>query len=185
MKVSIFHNTTRDGDRLAIFGRRGESRIKPGDELQLVGILDFPDADNVIQAANLAIEAKPWKDRPLSAGDVVAIEVDHTTTVLGRMSVGWHPTDLARFKLTGAVIVSLVVKNTYERYEDVVITVTDVVIPAPPADVDSEEYDDWAYEHIHDRYTGVGHTDGDSWYDVRITDSSDPELVGRTFEWGY
>ncbi len=81
------------------------------------------------------------------------------------------------------VTVTLVIENTYELYDDVTTTYSDVVVPAPPS-VDSDEYDDWAYDHIR-CFTGVGHEDGDSWYDVKITASSDPALVGRTFDWGY
>jgi hypothetical protein len=79
------------------------------------------------------------------------------------------------------ITVSLRIENTYELYDDVVTTVTDAVIPAPPANGDTDE---WAWDHIYP-FTGVGHEDGDSWYDVEITASSDPALVGRKFDWGY
>jgi hypothetical protein len=42
----------------------------------------------------------------------------------------------------------------------------------------------WGREHIY-QFTGTGRTDGDSWYDVTITASSRPELIGRTFQFGY
>lgn len=208
MIVNVFHNITEEHGRLAIYARYGaEPRIKPGDVLQFVGTLDFPDVDDVIQAANLAFAAgnspadteavkeyRSWKVRSLSVGDVIVTEEGLVsddrpvvlTHALGCQStgIGWEAVNLTEFKLTGAVIVSLHIENTYELYEDVDTHVTDVVIPAPPADVDSKEYEEWAYDHIN-CYTGVGHTDGDSWYDVEITASSDPELVGRTFEWGY
>ncbi|MEU1813369.1 hypothetical protein [Micromonospora aurantiaca (nom. illeg.)] len=82
------------------------------------------------------------------------------------------------------VRVSLCIENSFELYEDVETRVDDVLVPEPPTDQDSDEYGDWAYEHIH-CFTGVGHSKGDSWYDVEITASDQPELVGRTFEFGY
>lgn len=84
-----------------------------------------------------------------------------------------------------SITVSLVVENSYELYEDVTTTFTDVTMPAPPADRDSETYEDWAYTHIFCEYTGVGHTAGKSWYDVEVTACSDPTLIGVTFAWGY
>lgn len=205
MIVNVFHNVTTDEDgRLAIFARFGdEPRIKPGDELQLVGVLDLPDAgkhpihaaDFVYQIGNVPYGSsytktyRSWGVRSLSAGDVLAIEQGEGDKIAvdtyGCEPVGWTPMDLGQFKLTGAVIISLHVENAYELYEDVEVTVTDVVVPAPPADTESDDYEKWARHQIINRYTGAGHIDGDSWYDVLITASSDPALVGRTFEWGY
>lgn len=82
------------------------------------------------------------------------------------------------------VTVSLAIENTYEDGDTVNTTVTDVVIPEPPTDEESDEYADWSREHIF-QFTGTGRTKGDSFYDVEITKSSAPELVGRTFEFGY
>lgn len=82
------------------------------------------------------------------------------------------------------ITISLEIENAYELYDDVTTYETDVTMPAPPADEDSQEYEDWAYTHIF-ALTGVGHEDGDSWYDVTVTACSDPALIGRTFEWGY
>jgi hypothetical protein len=82
------------------------------------------------------------------------------------------------------VTVSLTIENTYARYAPVTTYATDVVIPEPPPGLDMDPYDDWAFDHIY-CFTGTGRTDGDSWYDVTITASSDPELVGREFAWGY
>jgi hypothetical protein len=82
------------------------------------------------------------------------------------------------------VTVNLEIENTYEDGDTVITTVTDAVIPAPPADEDSDEYHEWGQEHIF-QFTGTGRTDGDSFYDVTITASSRPELIGRTFEFGY
>lgn len=85
----------------------------------------------------------------------------------------------------GWIRVSLHVENTYELYPDVEREFTDEMIPAPPADRTGEAWNEWARVNIYDRFTGVGHTDGDSWYDVAITACSDPTLVGLTFDWGY
>jgi hypothetical protein len=200
MKVSILHNVTEEDGRLAIFSRFSyEPRIQPGDRLQLVGVLDFPDDTTAEQAAELAFEAgnspadieavkeyRSWKVRSLSVGDVVAVEDDnHAMTALGCESVGFAPVDLAQFTLVDAVIVSLRIENRYMYYGRIDTTVADVVVPTPPANEDSQDYADWAYDNIYCCYTGVGHTDGDSWYDVEITASSDPALVGRTLQWGY
>lgn len=88
--------------------------------------------------------------------------------------------------MSETITISLTIENTYELYDDVTTTVTDEVIPAPPTlDEDSEAYKDWGHEQIIDRFTGVGHEDGDSWYDVTVTACSEPALVGRTFQWGY
>lgn len=84
----------------------------------------------------------------------------------------------------GMVTVSLAIENTYENGDVVNTTATDVVVPAPPADEESEEYAEWGREHIF-QFTGTGRPAGDSWYDVTITASSRPELIGRTYEFGY
>ena len=86
----------------------------------------------------------------------------------------------------GTVTVSLTIENTYELYEDVTTYAVDRVVPAPPcgpAD-DADAFNEWAHEHIY-QFTGTGHTRGDSWYDVEITASSEPALIGHTFEFGY
>lgn len=200
MQASIFHNVTREDGHLAIFARFGDGPpIKPGDQLQLVGVLDFSDATSAEHAAELAFEAgnspaeseaieeyRSWEVRSLSVGDVVAVEDDkHVTTALVCEPAGFAPVDLTQFELIDAVIVTLSVENAYELYEDVDVTVTDVVIEAPPDDEDSREYEEWSQEVIIERYTGVGHEKGKAWYDVKITASSDPALVDRTFDWGY
>ncbi|MCZ7478900.1 hypothetical protein [Micromonospora sp. WMMC273] len=82
------------------------------------------------------------------------------------------------------VTVSMEIDNTYERYPNVRTRVEQVQIPQPPEDDDSDEYHEWAHVYVQ-CFTGVGHTDGNSWYDVTIVDSDRPELVGRTFEFGY
>jgi len=79
------------------------------------------------------------------------------------------------------ISVSLRIENRYEFYETVVTEVTDEIIPALAPDEDEQ---DWAQEFIYP-WTGTGHTDGDSWYDVEVTTSSDPTMVGRKYDFGY
>ncbi|TQS42835.1 hypothetical protein [Cryptosporangium phraense] len=85
----------------------------------------------------------------------------------------------------GWIRLSLHVENAYELYPDAECDFTDVMIPAPPAQRCGEGWDEWAYTNVFVPFTGVGHTDGDSWYDVAITACTDPTLVGQTFDWGY
>ncbi|MEV6487242.1 hypothetical protein AB0M20_01195 [Actinoplanes sp. NPDC051633] len=82
------------------------------------------------------------------------------------------------------ITISLSIVNTYELYPTEVTTVTDVVVPAPPDAADADAYDQWADDHII-QYTGTGRCDGDSWYDVTVTDCSDPRLIGAEFSFGY
>ncbi|MEV4642755.1 hypothetical protein AB0J80_35975 [Actinoplanes sp. NPDC049548] len=78
--------------------------------------------------------------------------------------------------------VTLVIDNHYELY-DTVTVITTVTIPLPPSEQNEEAYDAWSYDHIYAE-TGTGRTDGDSWYFVRVTESTAPELLGREFEFG-
>jgi hypothetical protein len=88
------------------------------------------------------------------------------------------------------LVISLHITNQYELYPTVEVTITDTTIAAcpidhlPRTDAEAEAFADWAYDNIY-ASTGVGHTDGDSWYHVTVTDSSAPWLVGHTFDWGY
>jgi hypothetical protein len=86
----------------------------------------------------------------------------------------------------GDITISLAIDNTYEDGTTIPTVATDVVVPPPPTDRDSGAWVDWSYDHIFER-TGTGRTDGDSWYDVKVTASSNPDLipVGLTFEFGY
>lgn len=79
--------------------------------------------------------------------------------------------------------VKLNILNTYELYPTEVTQAT-VAVPLPVPPEGSDERHDWEYEFIH-AHTGVGHSDGDSWYDVEIIASTAPELIGMTFEFGY
>ncbi|GIF02010.1 hypothetical protein [Paractinoplanes rishiriensis] len=109
--------------------------------------------------------------------------VDAAGKVVLRALVRW-------FTGHSTITVSLNIINTYQFYPTVAVTVTDARIGRPPlwrppiTDVEIRALDDWAYEHIYP-FTGVGHTDGDSWYDVTIIASSLPWLTGYTFNWGY
>ncbi|GLL03732.1 hypothetical protein [Dactylosporangium matsuzakiense] len=80
------------------------------------------------------------------------------------------------------VTVTLHIANIYELHGTIETTAT-VTIPIPPADAASDAYHDWAYEHIFAE-TGTGHTGGESAHVVRITASTIPDLVGRTFRFG-
>lgn len=85
----------------------------------------------------------------------------------------------------GQVAFIIAIENTYELYDEVT-TYARVVAPVPPADEESDAYDTWLHTHVI-ALTGVGHTDGDSWYDIEVLCTSDPEVipVGKTWDWGY
>ncbi|MCX5236217.1 hypothetical protein OG824_13500 [Streptomyces prunicolor] len=79
-------------------------------------------------------------------------------------------------------IVKLRIENTYA---DGVEIVTTAIITVPtPRPTDLNEQTEWEYDHIFPQ-TGTGRTDGDAWYDVEIVESTVPELLGLTFEFGY
>jgi hypothetical protein len=82
------------------------------------------------------------------------------------------------------VTISATIENTYELYADVTTYEVGVVVPAPPADETSDAYMVWGQEHIA-ALTGTGRPRGDAWYDVTITASTDPALLGRDFAFGY
>jgi hypothetical protein len=74
------------------------------------------------------------------------------------------------------VTLSLTVEN---HYTDRTITgrIHGVAVPAPAGDLT-----DWAALHLFP-HTGTGRT-GNAWYEVEITASTDPALVGMRFELG-
>ncbi|MEU0344217.1 hypothetical protein ABZ092_36060 [Streptomyces bobili] len=75
---------------------------------------------------------------------------------------------------------TLHITNGYEDGSEVITTpVVEVPIPA-----ELDELSDWADDHIFP-HTGTGRSDGDSWYEVKVTESTAPELLGRTFEFGF
>ncbi|WP_127498871.1 hypothetical protein [Actinoplanes solisilvae] len=79
--------------------------------------------------------------------------------------------------------VRLYIENTYEFFGTQITTPT-VTVTLPVPDEGTDDRETWEYDNVF-AHTGVGHTDGDSWYDVMIVESSAPELVGLTFEFGY
>lgn len=98
-----------------------------------------------------------------------------------RKSIGMRGVAMSE---AATVTISATIENTYELYAGVTTYAVDEEVPAPPAAEDSEEYSEWGWKHIHP-LTGAGHPDGESWYDVTITESTDPALVGRKFAFGY
>lgn len=97
---------------------------------------------------------------------------------------GLDEEEMTGFLGKGLVRIGIKIENTYELYDDV--TTYGVVEVTTPPDPDGEAYDDWRDDNIK-VWTGVGHTDGDSWYDVTVTHSSHPDVipVGTTWDWGY
>ncbi|MFI5863542.1 hypothetical protein [Streptomyces sp. NPDC051546] len=79
--------------------------------------------------------------------------------------------------------VTLRIENTYEDGTEVVTTPA-VSVPLPLPAADTEERETWEWDHIL-QHTGTGRADGDAWYDVEIVESTAPELVGMTFNFGY
>lgn len=82
------------------------------------------------------------------------------------------------------VRISVTIDNRYELSDPVVTTqITD--IPPPPIN-DDAALDDWEQEHIFP-LTGAGFEEGDSFYEVTVTESSNPQLipVGTIYEFGY
>ena len=83
------------------------------------------------------------------------------------------------------VTVSLTIENTYADGYEQTNYETDIQLPAPTEEDYGDELSDWADEHLHDLTgTGTGRDNVDAWYEVTITSSDEPKLVGRMFEWG-
>lgn len=82
-----------------------------------------------------------------------------------------------------SVKLTLEIENHYEEIEPVTNTVT-VVVPKPPQDKDSDEFDEWREDHIFP-HTGTGHETGNSSYFVKVIASEDAALVpvGTEWEW--
>jgi hypothetical protein len=79
------------------------------------------------------------------------------------------------------ITVSLKVENIYP--DDIVVnTVLDATVEAPET-LESPGLDEWAFDELFP-FTGTGRTDGASAYDITVTASSEPALVGRNFEFG-
>ena len=78
------------------------------------------------------------------------------------------------------ITVSLAIDNIYPG-EVIRTSAKNVVVPAPEDVSDTGALEEWAAEHLL-AYTGTGRVDGDSSYDLTVTASQMPELIGRTFE---
>jgi hypothetical protein len=131
---------------------------------------------------------------------VKAPKMDSPELKTGACSCGWRSTGLASnqqqaLKISrehadaknatlGLVRISVYVTNRYEHYGTINCEFHDELITLPP-ERDTEQYEEWQQQEIIDRFTGVGYTDGDSWYDVTIIASSVPALVGTTYDFGY
>lgn len=83
--------------------------------------------------------------------------------------------------MTETIHVKLRVINAYELYPTE-ITYPEADVPAPPRG----DAAGWEWDWLHP-LTGVGHSDGDSFYDVEVLESSCPDLlpVGYTCDFGY
>lgn len=127
---------------------------------------------------------------------VPAPKMDTPGLWTGACSCGWRSTGLAstqasalkkmayphadtRNAALALMRVSLHVVNRYELYDDAVRTFTDELMPLIPAETASHD-GGWTHE-LHDRFTGVGHEKGDSWYDITVTDCSLPEMIAKTW----
>jgi hypothetical protein len=84
------------------------------------------------------------------------------------------------------VLIKVEVVNSYELFDEVTV-IREEWVPAPPADEESPEYEAWEYQWIFDLLTGTGRSEGESWYDVTVLESSRPDLiaVGAEFVFGY
>ncbi|MCS0601119.1 hypothetical protein NX794_07725 [Streptomyces sp. LP11] len=80
-------------------------------------------------------------------------------------------------------VIGLRIENRYGGGAEIETTSV-VAVPLPLPDEDTTERSDWEYDHIFPE-TGTGRDDGDAWYDVEVTRSTAPELLGLTFQFGY
>lgn len=78
-------------------------------------------------------------------------------------------------------VIRLHIENAYADGVEI-DTESVITVPLPYPD-DLNEQSEWEYEHIFPE-TGAGR-EGDAVYDVEIVESSTPELLGKTFEFGY
>lgn len=80
-------------------------------------------------------------------------------------------------------MVTLHIENTYsDGFQATTTQVAEVPLPMPSEQ--SDERTEWEWEHIFP-HTGTGWSSGDSFYDVEIVQSTAPELIGATFDFGY
>ncbi|QBI99436.1 hypothetical protein SEA_CAELUM_76 [Streptomyces phage Caelum] len=78
-------------------------------------------------------------------------------------------------------VIRLHIENAYADGVEI-DTESVITVPLPYPD-DLSEQTDWEYEHIFPE-TGAGR-EGDAVYEVEVVESSAPELLGKTFEFGY
>lgn len=104
------------------------------------------------------------------------IDVDDLDLAPGVSTKGPLPS----FPVEGKVVLSVQIDNCYELY-DSVTTYAVVVAPLDEADDLEQLYAD----HV-EGLTGVGYTDGNSYYEVKVLESSHPDLipVGHTWSMG-
>lgn len=76
---------------------------------------------------------------------------------------------------------SMDIENAYTDFDPIDTRVVDGMIPAPE---NLDDLEDWQAQYLND-FTGAGHVEGDSFYDMTITECSVAALVGQTFDWGY
>ena len=74
------------------------------------------------------------------------------------------------------VTLTLAITNVYD--DDELAHFETTTVPAP----DDEDLDDWADEHLFP-LTGTGRTDGAAGYFVKVIESTDPDLIGKDWEW--
>lgn len=131
------------------------------------------------------------------------LDLEHVLSVVRPVDVSWPP-ELPAPQYTdgpgqlpalpvgeGHVALVLRVENSYELHDDITTWCT-AVVPRPPVPLSEAGepeypgYGDWAWEHVHP-LTGAGHPGGDSWHDVEVLASSDPNVVpvGTRFDFGY
>lgn len=128
---------------------------------------------------------------PLDAAVVEETGAKLLRTLLGTPDPHYtdKPGALPELVADNHVALSLKITNRYELYPTV-ITYVVAVVPRFDRTRESDEAvqarSDWEWDHIH-ALTGVGHSDGDSWHDVEVLGSSDPDLipVGIEYEFGY
>lgn len=78
-------------------------------------------------------------------------------------------------------VIRLRIDNSYADGAEIE-TESVVTVPLPYPD-DLNEQSEWEYEFIFPE-TGAGR-EGDAVYEVEVVESSEPELLGKTFEFGY
>jgi hypothetical protein len=147
---------------------------------------------NVANAARINEDVDP--EEPMKVGEIAvvfdgdeaAIFYGHPDTIVAKLRAALAEAErhaTAERTRPAEITLDLSIENTYEDGDEVTTTAT-ATLPLPP--FGDEEREEWANEHIMP-LTGTGKTDGDAWYDVKVTASNMPDLipVGQTYEFGY